>query len=232
MHVIEDSFEKPLITDSELAAIVRPDYLEDLTNANVDLYYSVSMIQDERSSSECNFWMGMGSNCSNVEPFGSELPSTSSENCPFTYFEGERGLSPYGYLASKKAVTYVGAVNEWTLYGMGSAFHPLHIHVNHFQIVSSSSSAQSDAYYRPGQWRDTIHPVANSVIFRFKTSDYTGENVLHCHFQRHEDLGMMNSFLIMDRASYSALVISPISSPTPKPTALRGSGTNLLQKIL
>lgn len=41
-----------------------------------------------------------------------------------------------------------------------------------------------------GQWRDTIPPVADKVVFRFYAADFIGETVLHCHFQRHEDLGL------------------------------------------
>jgi len=80
-------------------------------------------------------------------------------------------------------------VNEWSLYGLGNSHHPLHIHVNHFQIVSFEEDGTSDsqgtsAYFLPGQWRDTIPSFQGKLTFRFRPMDFTGEVVMHCHFLR------------------------------------------------
>ena len=79
--------------------------------------------------------------------------------------------------------------------------------MNHMQIISSRSSVSdgSELFFRPGQWRDTIPPVADEVTFRFIAADFTGETVAHCHFQRHEDLGMMDTFLIVNKTEYDTL---------------------------
>ena len=193
---------KPQVTSAELAAITRPWYLSDLLNMDgddIDSLYTVSINQDNKPNDTCHYWMGAGSDCSG------DLPSSTSEVCPYTMFHGERGKNPEDYEVDHKLVTFEGAINEWTLYGQGSAHHPLHVHVNHMQIVSwSSSNADSSAdYYRVGQWRDTIPPVADEVVFRFRAANITGEHVLHCHFQRHEDLGMMDTYLVMNSSAYS-----------------------------
>ena len=55
--------------------------------------------------------MGAGSDCSG------DLPSSTSEVCPYTMFHGERGKNPEDYEVDHKLVTFEGAINEWTLYG-------------------------------------------------------------------------------------------------------------------
>ena len=75
----------------------------------------------------------------------------------------------------------------------------MHIHVNHFQIVSYSdrgSGINTSDYFLPGQWRDTVPVFDGELVVRFKPTDFVGETIIHCHFLRHEDIGMMDSFLI------------------------------------
>lgn len=188
------------VTNEELAAIRRPWYLKDLLEVDendIDSLYEVSINQDHRPSSACHYWLGVGSNCSNQS-------SSDEDTCIYSVFEGERGYNPQHYSADGKLVTFEGALNEWRLYGQGSAFHPLHVHVNHMQIVSWSSHEDDSpsSYYRVGQWRDTIPPIADKVVFRFRAANMTGEHVLHCHFQRHEDLGMMDTYLVLNETAY------------------------------
>jgi FtsP/CotA-like multicopper oxidase with cupredoxin domain len=118
---------KSKVTDAELASIVRPSYLRDLTSSStvVNHQYSLSLAQEGKSRSTCGFWMGTGRDCGKVVPHGLITPSALSADCPFSQFKGQRGLDPSGYLPDGKLVTYVGAVNEWKIYGVGSAKHPL-----------------------------------------------------------------------------------------------------------
>lgn len=196
------------MSDSDLAGIIRPYYLHDLSDipsSQVDSRYSVFITQENFNSDICGFWIGVGKDCSVIAPYGDALPNTTeNENCAFRQFSGRGGLVPDVFIEANKLVTFTGAVNEWTLYGLGSAFHPLHVHVNHMQIISSASAFAdgSDLYFRRGQWRDTIPPVADALTFRFIAADFEGETVLHCHFQRHEDLGMMDSFLVVNKSIY------------------------------
>jgi hypothetical protein len=135
------------ISDADLASINRPYYLQDLTGdsgpVSVDSAYSVTISQDHTDASVCGFWIGAGTDCSSVNASASAL-------CPYHQFTGQKGSSVQPYLADHKLVTFPGAVNEWKFYGMGSAFHPLHVHVNHFQIIDyySQLDAGADKYYR------------------------------------------------------------------------------------
>eukprot|EP00854_Cymbomonas_tetramitiformis_P011476 gene11476-13561_t len=93
-------------TSAELAAIVRPGYLDDLSSATADVDYSVHMSQGSRPIAECGgadlFWFGAGSDCSSVSPWGSEEPSSSSSECPFGFFEGQRGADASAYTNANK----------------------------------------------------------------------------------------------------------------------------------
>lgn len=80
-----------------------------------------------------------------------------------------------------------------------------------------SSITGYEEYYEVGQWRDTLPPVAGFVTFRFRVAKYTGENVYKCNFLRHQDLGMMDSFLVVDYSTFQQLTTAPTLAPTLTP---------------
>eukprot|EP00602_Paraphysomonas_sp_CaronLab_P003644 CAMPEP_0185031882 /NCGR_PEP_ID=MMETSP1103-20130426/19590_1 /TAXON_ID=36769 /ORGANISM="Paraphysomonas bandaiensis, Strain Caron Lab Isolate" /LENGTH=269 /DNA_ID=CAMNT_0027567559 /DNA_START=84 /DNA_END=889 /DNA_ORIENTATION=+ len=211
---------KRIVTDEHLAGIRRPYYLTDLydVNATVDQWYSLSVNQAGKNSSECGFWLGSGPDCSSVQPYGPLYPNASIFECPFSQFEGSRGTNPGVYIERNKMVTFMGSVHEWTLYGLGSSHHALTIQPHHFQIISvESDNYDYRQYYEVGQWRDTLPPVASAVRVRFRVAQFTGENAVNCHFLRHQDLGMMDSYLVLSFADFQALTEAPTSYPTETP---------------
>jgi hypothetical protein len=180
-----------------------------------------------------------------VGPWGTEQPSSTNMECPFGFFGGPRGSDPTTYENAGKLVTYLGngktdgEVNEWSLYGLGNSKHPLHLHVFHMQIVeyecvygsSNCDKATMDEWIRVGDWRDVLPTFEGRIKTRFRVTDFPGETVLHCHFLRHEDLGMMDTVLVVDgyRPGYvptsapttdSNPTLMPIYAPTPSPTLL------------
>ncbi|MGW0580575.1 multicopper oxidase family protein [Streptomyces sp. NPDC002920] len=71
--------------------------------------------------------------------------------------------------------------------------HPVHLHLDHFQVVSRNNRA-------PGAfdhgWKDTVdlRPAeAVEVVTRF--TDYPGTFMIHCHNLEHEDMAMMGDFV-------------------------------------
>ena len=106
------------------------------------------------------------------------------------------------------AVLPLGRAEEW----FASAFnenHPLHIHVNPFQIVSIKDGQGRDLTdpkspaYDPdyagliGQWKDTIFVKENvRIAFRTRYERFTGDFVMHCHILFHGDHGMMQNLRI------------------------------------
>src|SRR5690606_28115821 len=116
---------------------------------------------------------------------------------------GGNGSDAWATSRAYKHVTAVGQINEWRIYGLGMDTHPVHLHVNHFQIVaytplSASSQQDIEPYFSVREWRDTVPALDGELVIRFRASDFPGETILHCHFLRHEDLGMMSSFYVCD----------------------------------
>lgn len=91
-------------------------------------------------------------------------------------------------------VTKLGAVEEWTLVNTTPYPHPLHIHVNPFQLT------EVNGVPAPGKpWLDTVAvPAAGSIKFRTRFLDFPGRFVMHCHILPHEDTGMMININIKD----------------------------------
>jgi len=82
----------------------------------------------------------------------------------------------------------VGTTEQWTLLSLRFS-HPFHIHVNPFEVITTTEDGEEK-----GVWRDTImvtedHPVT----IRTRYNNYIGKTVLHCHILDHEDLGMMKA---------------------------------------
>ena len=88
----------------------------------------------------------------------------------------------------------LGAVEEWTITQDSTLPHPLHIHVNHFQLVQVPR--HNTFGFQAGLWYDTaLMPLAirggGDYKIRFLPANYTGPVVVHCHISGHADSGMM-----------------------------------------
>lgn len=86
----------------------------------------------------------------------------------------------------------LGTVEEWTLTNTSDEYHPFHIHVQPFQVVSINGVPVKGVEYR-----DTVpippmvDGVPGRVVIRQRYTDFTGRFVIHCHILFHEDHGMM-----------------------------------------
>lgn len=101
----------------------------------------------------------------------------------------------------------LGQVVEWTF--TNTAMHPLHLHVNHFQIIELKAGPQMimNSFFEIGDYHDTLHTpfaqgtypqvpspealIGSSMVLRVQPGPFTGYTVLHCHFLQHEDMGCM-----------------------------------------
>lgn len=106
------------------------------------------------------------------------------------------------------AVLPLGKAEEWRTVSLNTG-HPLHIHVNPFEIVSIKDHLGRDLTdpkgeaYDPdygglkGQWKDTVFVKENvRVAFRTRYERFTGDFVIHCHIMFHGDHGMMQNLRI------------------------------------
>ena len=110
------------------------------------------------------------------------------------------------------AVLPLGKAEEWFAAALNEN-HPLHIHVNPFQVVSirdaegrdvtDPKGPAYDADYAGliGQWKDTIIVKENiRIAFRTRYERFTGDFVMHCHIMFHGDHGMMQTLRIAAEA--------------------------------
>ena len=106
------------------------------------------------------------------------------------------------------AVLPLGKAEEWLAASLNEN-HPLHIHVNPFQIISiedwtgrdvtDSKGPAFDPDYAglKGEWKDTVLVKKNvRIAFRMRYERFTGDFVTHCHIMFHSDHGMMQNLRI------------------------------------
>ena len=110
------------------------------------------------------------------------------------------------------AVLPLGKAEEWRAASLNEN-HPLHIHVNPFEIISIKDHKGRDLadprseVFDPdyagliGQWKDTVAVKNNArVAFRTRYERFTGDFVIHCHIMFHGDHGMMQNLRIGEAA--------------------------------
>ena len=87
----------------------------------------------------------------------------------------------------------LGTVEEWLFVNETEQEHPMHVHVNPFQVTRINGAAVPFAGYQ-----DTaIVPRFGTLTVRTRFTDFVGGPVLlHCHILDHEDMGMMARFEI------------------------------------
>jgi len=102
----------------------------------------------------------------------------------------------------------LGKAEEWQAVSLNED-HPLHVHVNPFQVASIVDSAGRDVTdpnspaFDPdyagikGEWKDTIVVKKDlRVTFRTRYERFTGDFLMHCHISYHGDHGMMEHLRI------------------------------------
>lgn len=112
------------------------------------------------------------------------------------------GFSINGRSMDMSRVDFVATAGEtelWTLTNIDGQTHNFHVHDVQFRVVDINGEAP------PGHmagWKDTVWlPPETTVRILVTFSDYTDDNVpymFHCHILRHEDMGMMGQFLVVD----------------------------------
>lgn len=205
-----------------LASITRPSYLVDMRAAStvIDTRNEVSLAQG--GAAECKFQLGVGSNCE-AGGGGGRGPRAQT-TCATNEFAGQRGTAssaPYEFSMR------VGQTSEWRLHGGGNAPHPLHIHINHYQIQSySGADATLQHWMQVGDWRDTVPVLDGIITMRFVADAISGETVMHCHELNHEDKGLMSTFLIEPATGTAATTTVAPPIATTAAASAGGSATS------
>lgn len=101
-------------------------------------------------------------------------------------------------------VVTLGTTEEWVIRNSSSEFHPFHIHVNDFQVMSVNGEPM------PLNRNDTYSlPPNGEIVIRTQFLDFTGKFVYHCHILAHEDFGMMAVVEVVEPGA-----ATPVATPT------------------
>ncbi len=88
------------------------------------------------------------------------------------------------------AIVPLGEVEVWRFHS--DLHHPVHVHLNPFQVVGRGGHEPGD--YDAG-WKDTVDVrPAEHVDIAVRFTDHAGRYLVHCHNLEHEDLMMMSAF--------------------------------------
>jgi spore coat protein A len=97
---------------------------------------------------------------------------------------------PFG-INSVAATVALDSVEVWRL--TADLHHPVHIHMNPFQVLSRDQ--RSPGEFDAG-WKDTVDlRPGEEVEIAIRFEGYPGKYVFHCHNLEHEDMGMMANFV-------------------------------------
>jgi spore coat protein A len=138
--------------------------------------------------------------------FGAEAKEAVNASTPrrfvFERTNGEWVINGLPWDGRVAAAPKVGTVEKWVLQNKsGGWFHPVHIHLVDFHIISRNGGAPFP--YEKG-WKDVVYVGPNEtveLVMRFNAADnidpsepVTGKYVMHCHNLIHEDNDMMTQF--------------------------------------
>jgi spore coat protein A len=119
-------------------------------------------------------------------------------------------LGDFGW-GEKTEFPVLGSTEIWEFANETPEAHPMHMHLEMFQILDRSSFQVVDGKVVPGSdrrppkpeeagWKDTAivgpHELLR-VIVRFGPDGYLGDFVFHCHMLEHEDNDMMRQFTVI-----------------------------------
>jgi FtsP/CotA-like multicopper oxidase with cupredoxin domain len=109
----------------------------------------------------------------------------------------------------------LGGLEEWTVKNTSDAFHgwhPLHIHVNDFQVLSITANGDPSPL-QPVWYTDTVPlPTNGEVKIRVIFPDFAGRFVYHCHFLHHEDEGMMGVIDVAEPVRIDGSTVVPATA--------------------
>ena len=137
----------------------------------------------------------------------------------------------------------LNSVEEWTFINDNNDEHPIHVHVNDFQVTSyfdpttglrtGAEMWEVDNANVPaptlGAGESTIQSGALSI--RTKFEDYTGLFVMHCHRLNHEDNGLMTLVNVIPEVSSYAVAAQGSPGRSAEVNVYDGNGDRLMAKV-
>ena len=171
---------------------------------------------------------------------GGFLNSLANKNDPkaFVYAFNNQGF-PNAPLLQPRLDT----VEEWKIYNFNNDSHPIHVHVNDFQVTRYYNPL-TGLKVGPGAWNadtaDLSRPtllvgedvgVPAELFIRTKFEDYIGLFVMHCHRLNHEDNGLMLMVNIIPSVSTYAVAEPGKDGNVAAVKVYDGDGDRLLTTV-
>ncbi len=137
----------------------------------------------------------------------------------------------------------LGSVEEWTFVNRNNDEHPIHVHVNDFQVVKYDDPTTGSTIVDQLWGEDNANVPAptlgagESVIapgvltIRTKFEDYVGTYVLHCHRLNHEDNGLMALVNVIPAVSTYAVAVPGSANAPATVKVYDGNGDRLVATL-
>jgi len=137
----------------------------------------------------------------------------------------------------------LGSIEEWTFVNNNNDEHPIHVHVNDFQVTSYYDPTTGlrtgpdmwgvDNANVPAPTMDPNEHVIESglLTMRTKFEDYTGLYVQHCHRLNHEDNGLMTLINVIPAVSTYAVAVPGSSGRPAEVRVYDGNGDRLVATV-
>lgn len=136
----------------------------------------------------------------------------------------------------------LNSVEEWKITNRNNDAHPMHIHVNDFQVMQIDDPNRGVTGVQP--WGlDNVNvpaPVFNdrhevttpaTLTLRQEFAEFVGTYVIHCHRLNHEDNGLMATINVIPEVSSYAVAV-PGRDGRPATVQVRdGDGDKVIQTV-
>lgn len=171
---------------------------------------------------------------------GGFLNNLASKNDPkaFVYAFNNQGF-PNAPLLQPRLDT----IEEWRFYNYNNDSHPIHVHVNDFQVTRYYNPT-TGLTLGPGLWEadtaDLSVPtllvgedvgVPAELFIRSRFEDYIGLFVMHCHRLNHEDNGLMLLVNIIPNVSSYAVSVPGSQGKPATVKVYDGEGDKLIATV-
>ncbi len=138
----------------------------------------------------------------------------------------------------------LNSVEEWRFINNNNDEHPIHVHVNDFQVVeyfdpingvrTGPDNFSVDNANGPAPKMDSDENVTQPGILSFRTrfDEYTGVYVTHCHRLNHEDNGLMALINVIPANSIYAVAIPGAPGKAAEVHLYDGNGDRFVATVI
>jgi hypothetical protein len=172
-----------------------------------------------------------------TDTIGGGLASNNDPKAVIYMFE------PSGFPNTTLIQPRLNSVEEWKIINMNNDAHPMHIHVNDFQVIEIDDPHRGktgvepwglDNVNVPAPIFNDMHVVSTpaTLTLRQEFVEYAGAYVIHCHRLNHEDNGLMATINVIPEVSTYAVAV-PGSGGKPASVQVRdGDGDEVVQTVV